>query len=97
MLLLLLTEPRPISQWDPTHDQQVIKELFDDFGEASKILGINDFFVQDVANANDRLQGTELGPDGRIKEWKEEFQEKQTRIIGICPISMDSIPHRKSI
>jgi alpha-L-fucosidase 2 len=77
----------------PTHDQQVIKELFDDFAEASKILGINDSFVQDVAKANGRLQGTELCPDGRIKEWKEEFQETQpnhrhmSHLYGLYPAS----------
>jgi len=75
----------------PTHDQQVIGELFSDFGEASGILGISDPFVQDVANAEGRMQGTELGPDGRISEWREEFEETQpnhrhmSHLFGLYP------------
>lgn len=59
----------------PTHDQQVIWQLFDDFIMASAALQINDAFTLDVAAAQKRLLETKIGSDGRIMEWAEEFPE----------------------
>lgn len=59
----------------PTHDQQVIWQLFDDFTMASDVLQINDDFTHQVAEAQKRLLGTKVGSDGRIMEWAEEFPE----------------------
>lgn len=59
----------------PTHDQQVIWQLFDDFGMASRELGVNDALVSRVAEAKANLAPTKIGSDGRIMEWAEEFKE----------------------
>lgn len=59
----------------PTHDQQVIWQLFDDFGMASRELGIDDDLVHRVAAAKANLAPTKIGHDGRIMEWAEEFEE----------------------
>ena len=59
----------------PTHDQQVIWQLFDDFGMASRELGIDDDLVHRVAAAKANLAPTKIGHDGRIMEWAEEFDE----------------------
>lgn len=59
----------------PTHDQQVIWQLFDDFGMASRELGIDDDLVRRVAAAKANLAPTKIGHDGRIMEWAEEFEE----------------------
>lgn len=59
----------------PTHDQQVIWQLFDDFGMASRELGVDDALVRRVAEAKDNLAPTKIGHDGRIMEWAEEFEE----------------------
>lgn len=59
----------------PTHDQQVIWQLFDDFGMASRELGIDDDLVHRVAVAKANLAPTKIGHDGRIMEWAEEFEE----------------------
>lgn len=59
----------------PTHDQQTIWQLFDDFGMASKELSIDDDFTRKVAIAKDKLAGTRIASDGRIMEWAEEFPE----------------------
>lgn len=59
----------------PTHDQQVIWQLFDDFTMASDVLQINDDFTHQVAEAQKRLLGTKVGSDERIMEWAEEFPE----------------------
>lgn len=59
----------------PTHDQQVIWQLFDDFGMASEMLGISDDFTRLVAESKSNLAGTKIGSDGRIMEWAEEWKE----------------------
>ena len=59
----------------PTHDQQVIWQLFDDFGMASRELGVDDALVRRVAEAKANLAPTKIGSDGRIMEWAEEFEE----------------------
>ena len=59
----------------PTHDQQTIWQLFDDFEMISDVLGIKNDFTQKVSEAKDNLAGTKIGSDGRIMEWAEEFPE----------------------
>lgn len=59
----------------PTHDQQVIWQLFEDFGKASEILGMQDDFVQAVRKAQGNLLESQIGKDGRLMEWAEDFQE----------------------
>lgn len=61
----------------PTHDQQVIWQLFDDFGMASRILGIDDDFTRRVEENKANLAGTRIGSDGRIMEWAEEWAEAE--------------------
>ena len=59
----------------PTHDQQTIWQLFDDFAMISRELSIDDDFTRQVADAKGRLAGTKIGSDGRIMEWADEFPE----------------------
>ncbi|MCM1371391.1 MAG: glycoside hydrolase N-terminal domain-containing protein [Bacteroides sp.] len=59
----------------PTHDQQVIWQLFDDFGMVSEELSISDDFTRQVAESKANLAGTKVGSDGRIMEWAEEWKE----------------------
>lgn len=61
----------------PTHDQQTIWQLFDDFAMASEALQINDAFTQEVADAKGRLLETRIASDGRIMEWAQEFPEAE--------------------
>ncbi len=61
----------------PTHDQQVIWSLFDDFIKASNELGIADDFVNKVANAQKQLLGYKIGDDGRLMEWAYPFKEAE--------------------
>lgn len=60
----------------PTHDQQVISQLFNDFIEASKILGKEDE-ISEVSSARERLLGNKIGSDGRLMEWAHEFPEAE--------------------
>ncbi|WP_299580429.1 glycoside hydrolase family 95 protein [uncultured Sunxiuqinia sp.] len=59
----------------PTHDQQVIWQLFADYVHASQILGIEKELVGKVAKAQAKLAGSKVGSDGRLMEWAEEFPE----------------------
>jgi len=59
----------------PTHEQQVIWQLFTDFLMVSDELDISNGFVNQVASARKNLAGSEIGSDGRLKEWPEEFEE----------------------
>ncbi|MCK4751276.1 MAG: glycoside hydrolase family 95 protein [Bacteroidales bacterium] len=59
----------------PAHDQQVIWQLFTDYLHASEELGIDKDFMYKVTKAKSRLAGPQIGSDGRLMEWSEEFAE----------------------
>ncbi|MBK6284733.1 MAG: glycoside hydrolase family 95 protein [Draconibacterium sp.] len=59
----------------PSHDQQVIWNLFTDFLKASDNLNINNQFTDSVKIALNKLAGPKIGSDGRLMEWAEEFPE----------------------
>ena len=61
----------------PSMDQQIIYELFTNVLEAAAELAIDDEFVKQVADARSRLQGPQIGSDGRLLEWNEEFEEPE--------------------
>ena len=59
----------------PAHDEQVIWQLFKNFIDASKVLDIEDDFLQKVIKSKRELAKPKIGADGRLMEWNEEFQE----------------------
>ena len=59
----------------PSHDQQVIWQLFKNFIDASNVLGIENDFIQKVIQAQQQLAKPKIGSDGRLMEWNEEFKE----------------------
>jgi alpha-L-fucosidase 2 len=59
----------------PAHDQEVIWQLFSDFIMASQALGVKDDFTVRVVKAKDNLAGPQIGSDGRLMEWADEFPE----------------------
>lgn len=61
----------------PAMDQQIIYELFTNVLEAAAVIGIDDDFVKQVRGARSRLQGPQIGSDGRLLEWNEEFKEPE--------------------
>uniref|UniRef100_UPI00321797F8 glycoside hydrolase family 95 protein n=1 Tax=uncultured Draconibacterium sp. TaxID=1573823 RepID=UPI00321797F8 len=85
----------------PAHDQQVIWQLFTDFISASKELNRDTEFVNRVKNAKNRLAGPQIGSDGRLMEWAEEFPEVEpghrhiSHLFALHPgsqISMEKTP-----
>jgi len=61
----------------PTHDQQAIWQLFDDFKMISEILGRNNQFTEEVEKAKNNLEETQMGSDGRLMEWAKEYPEAE--------------------
>jgi alpha-L-fucosidase 2 len=59
----------------PAMDQQIIWDLFTNTLEAAAVLGIEDDFVKEIKSARERLAGPQIGSDGRLLEWAEEFKE----------------------
>jgi alpha-L-fucosidase 2 len=61
----------------PAMDQEIIYDLFTNCIEAAKVLGIDDEFVKQVKAARGNLAGPQIGSDGRLMEWTEEFEEPE--------------------
>ncbi|MEM9649762.1 MAG: glycoside hydrolase family 95-like protein, partial [Bacteroidota bacterium] len=61
----------------PAHDNQVLWELFDDFIKISNELGIKGQLFNEVAEAQKRIPPMQIGSDGRLMEWAEEFPEPE--------------------
>lgn len=59
----------------PSHDQQIIEELFTNVINASNILIDKDPFIQNIQTAKDNLLQTKIGPDGRLQEWAKPYAE----------------------
>jgi alpha-L-fucosidase 2 len=59
----------------PTMDQQIIHDLFTACIDASNILGTDEAFRNQLETARSRLAPMQIGSDGRLLEWPEEFQE----------------------
>jgi len=83
-------------------DQQVIAEVFDNYLEASAILGMKDAFFGKVEQQRSQLRpGFVLGSDGRILEWDREYEEYEpghrhmSHLYGFHPgtsVSKDQTP-----
>ena len=59
----------------PTHDQQVIYDLFTNFLKASDVLSVDDTLVEKVKDIRINLQQNGIGKDGRLLEWDKEYTE----------------------
>jgi alpha-L-fucosidase 2 len=58
-------------------DTQIIRGLFRDSAEASRLLGIDDEFRAQLKRTSERLPPMQVGRDGRLLEWSEEYQEPE--------------------
>jgi alpha-L-fucosidase 2 len=61
----------------PTMLQQMVRYLFGACIESSKILGIDKDFRNELIAKRARLSPTQIGPDGRVMEWLEPYQEPE--------------------
>jgi alpha-L-fucosidase 2 len=59
----------------PTADQQLLRYLFGATAEASRILGVDETLRAELEEKRARLAPTQIGSDGRIMEWLQEYPE----------------------
>jgi len=59
----------------PTTDQQLLRYLFDACISAGEQLGVDPDFRAELKAKRARLAPTQIGSDGRVMEWLEEYQE----------------------
>lgn len=61
----------------PSHDQEVIRDIFNNTLQAAQVLGIknDDAFIQRLQQTNNQLATPGIGKDGRLMEWAQEFKE----------------------
>ena len=59
----------------PTVDMQILRELFDNCITAGEILGIDRNFRRELKKKSARLAPNQIGPDGRLQEWLEPYDE----------------------
>jgi alpha-L-fucosidase 2 len=60
----------------PTMDNQLLRFLFGACIEASEILGTDKEFAAGLKSKRDRLPPTQIGSDGRVMEWLQEYPEQ---------------------
>lgn len=59
-------------------DQQIITEVFTNYLNAAKILGISNERTEEISDALKRLRpGLQRGADGRILEWDRDYDEAE--------------------
>ena len=81
----------------PTMDQQIIRDLFTACIEASRSLETDAAFRKQLEDALARLAPTKIGPDGRIMEWPEPFEEPSpghrhmSHLYGLHPAKIISV------
>ena len=61
----------------PSHDQQVIRELFTNVLAASAVLANTDPLLSKIDGALQHIAPPQIGSDGRLMEWREEFKETE--------------------
>ncbi len=60
----------------PSHDQQVMFELFTNTLKSAKLLNVkDDQFLDRLKNVTENLARPKIATDGRLMEWAEEFKE----------------------
>jgi alpha-L-fucosidase 2 len=60
-----------------TMDLAIIRELFGNVVEASRILGVDPEFAAQLSDAVERLRPYTIGSRGELMEWSEEFKEAE--------------------
>ncbi|MDR2472822.1 MAG: glycoside hydrolase family 95 protein [Tannerella sp.] len=80
-----------------TMDNQIVRELFTNTIAAAKTLGIDSEFCDTLAEKRARLMPTTIGPDGRIMEWLENYEETEihhrhvSHLYGLHPANEISV------
>lgn len=81
----------------PTMDNEILFQLFSDFMEASMVLGKKDKLFEEVRIMRDRLPKLQIGTQGQLLEWLEEYDELEpghrhiSHLFGVFPGSQITV------
>ena len=84
-----------------TMDNQILRDLFTQCNKAATILGIEDEVNEQIKEAKEKLRPTQIGLNGNILEWAEDYEEAEpghrhiSHLYGLHPseqITMDGTP-----
>ena len=59
----------------PTCDRALIHDLFRSCIEAGRVLGVDEEFREELADATSRLSPLQIGKHGQLQEWLEDYDE----------------------
>jgi len=77
----------------PTMDGQILRDLFSNCIEASKILGIDNSFRKKIAKTKTHLSLMKIGKHGQLQEWQEDWDNPEnphshvSHLYGLYPSS----------
>jgi alpha-L-fucosidase 2 len=60
----------------PTMDAQILRDLFGNCIKASALLGVDGDFSAKLKAARERLAPTQIGAQGQVQEWMEDWDDK---------------------
>lgn len=63
----------------PTMDQQIVRELFRNTAAAARLLKTDEALAKELDATRSRLAPHQVGPDGRLQEWLEPYEEPEPR------------------
>jgi alpha-L-fucosidase 2 len=61
----------------PTMEQELVWDAFHNYLSAAQVLKVNEPVMVEVTNALGKLRLPQVGRDGRLMEWNEEFKEAE--------------------
>ncbi len=62
-----------------TMDMQILKDLFNYYIQATKVLRKDEEYSREVSKARDRLVPSQIGKDGTLQEWTEDFGQLEDK------------------
>ena len=60
-------------------DMQILKDLFNYYIVASKVMQKDEVYARKVSNARDRLVPPQIGNDGTLQEWTEDYGQLEDK------------------
>jgi alpha-L-fucosidase 2 len=70
----------------PTMDNAILRELFTNTADAAKVLGVDPEFSAKLQAARARLAPYQVGSNGQIQEWLEDYAEVEQHHRHVSPL-----------
>jgi alpha-L-fucosidase 2 len=84
-------------------DMQILTDLFGGYVNAAKVLGLDKEFADKVTKARSRLVPPQVGADGMLQEWAEDFEQLEAKhrhislLYGVYPGNVISVKKTPSL